>query len=231
MNLNALTSTSLSLFDAVGGWRTVAESMASRVLFLVTYLLTEEVLTAALVAVGGVLVFVVVRICTDRKYLAAVVELSVVCFSALLAGGTGHAANFYLPALFTNIGPLVVFLVSMLVRWPVIGLVVGTVRGERFAWRRDPVRRRRYQRCTAMFLAKFAIASAVMLPLYLAEHVTALGIANMLLTSPAAGVCVYVSWRILRVPTDPASLGSRCPSLRRHRGSSLARRLTTVIDT
>jgi hypothetical protein len=203
MNLNVLTQKSLSLFAAVGGWRTVAEGVASRVLFLVVYLATGQVLTSALVTVGGVFVFAVVRVCTDRKYWAAAVELVIVGISALLAGSTGHAADFYLPAVVTSVGPAALFLVSMLVRWPMIGLVVGAARGERFRWRQDPVRRRRYQKCTAVFLVKFTIASIVLLPLYLAEQVTALGIASTLLTSPAAGVCIYLCWRILRTSQDP----------------------------
>jgi hypothetical protein len=50
MSLSMLTRRSLSLFSAVGGWRTVAEGVVSRALFLVVYLLTGQVLASALVA-------------------------------------------------------------------------------------------------------------------------------------------------------------------------------------
>lgn len=50
-----------------------------------------------------------------------------------------------------------------------------------------------------MFLAKFAIATAALVPLYLAGTVIPLGIAATLLGgAPAAGVCLYLCWRILR---------------------------------
>ncbi|MEV6908778.1 DUF3159 domain-containing protein [Amycolatopsis sp. NPDC051071] len=199
MSFNLLTRKSLSLFAAVGGWRTVVEGVASRVLFLVAYLVTGQVLTSALVAVGGVVVFAVVRVFTDRKYWQAAIGLAIVGVSALLAGSSGHAVDFYLPAVLMQAGGGVVFLVSMLVRWPVIGLVVEAARGERFGWRRDPVRRRRYQLCTAIFVAKSAVATAVLVPLYLAEQVTALGIAATLIGgAPAAGACIYLCWRMLR---------------------------------
>ncbi|WP_245191901.1 hypothetical protein [Amycolatopsis azurea] len=42
MGLDMLTRKSLSLFSAVGGWRTVAEGVASRALFLVAYLATAR---------------------------------------------------------------------------------------------------------------------------------------------------------------------------------------------
>jgi hypothetical protein len=199
MSLNALTHKSLSLFAAVGGWRTVAEGVASRALFLVAYLLTDHVLAAALIAVGGVLVFAVVRWCTAGKVWQPALGLIVVGVSALLAGSTGQAVDFYLTAVLLQAGGGVVFLVSIVVRWPVIGLVMGTVRGEGRAWRRDRGQRRRYYLCTAVFLAKFAIATAALLPLYLAEAVIPLGIAATLLGgAPAAGACVYLCWRILR---------------------------------
>jgi hypothetical protein len=199
MSLNVLTHKSLSLFAAVGGWRTVAEAVASRALFLVAYLLTAHVLASALIAVGGVLVFAVVRLCTARKVWQPVLGLIVVGASALLAGSTGDAADFYLSAVLIQAGGGVVFLVSMLVGWPVIGLVMGTVRGEGRAWRRDRRQLRRYYVCTAVFLAKFAIATAVLLPLYLDGAVIPLGIAATLLGgAPAAGLCVYLCWRILR---------------------------------
>ncbi|MBE1495987.1 putative membrane protein [Amycolatopsis lexingtonensis] len=199
MSFGMLTQKSLSLFSAVGGWRTVAESVASRALFLVAYLLTGQVLTSALIAVGGVVAFAVVRLCTTGKVWQPVVGLLVVGVSALLAGGTGNAADFYLTSVLWQAVGGALFLVSILVRWPVIGLVIGTARGERAAWRRDRRERRRYYACTAIFLAKYAIAVAVLVPLYLAESVVPLGIAATLLGgAPALGVCVYLSWRILR---------------------------------
>jgi hypothetical protein len=93
----------------------------------------------------------------------------------------------------------------MVVRWPVIGLLVGAARGERLSWRRDRVKRRQYQACTAVFLAKFLIAPLVMAPLYLAGHVVGLGIAVILLGTPAFAVCVYFSWRILRTRPPQAA--------------------------
>jgi hypothetical protein len=203
MSLELLTRKSLSLFSAVGGWRTVAEGVASRVLFLVAYLVSGRVPTSALVAVGGVLVFAVVRLCTDRKFWQPAVGLLVVGVSAMLAGSTGRAVDFYFTTVLVQAGCGGLFLVSMLVRWPVVGVVLSRVRGESAAWRRDRRQRRRYSLCTAVFLAKFAVTTAVLVPLYLAEAVVPLGIAATLLGgAPAAGLCLHLCWRILR--EDPS---------------------------
>ncbi|MBN6038449.1 DUF3159 domain-containing protein [Amycolatopsis sp. 195334CR] len=199
MSFSVLTRKSMSLFDAVGGWRTVAEAVASRVVFLVAYLLTDRVPASALIAVGAVAVLAVVRVCTDRAYWSAAIGLLVVGLSAALAGSTGRAVDFYLWAVLWQPGAAVLLLVSMAVGWPAVGLAVGMARGERFTWRRDPVRRRRYQLCTALFAVKSTVAAAVLVPLYLAEQTIALGItATVLGGAPATGVCLYLSWRILR---------------------------------
>lgn len=203
MSFTVLTQKSLSLFAAMGGWRAVAEGLASRLVFLVGYALTGRILTSALLAVGAVAVFAAVRLLTDRKYWSVVIGLVMVGVSALLAGGTGQAANFYLQDVLTEVVPGTVCLVSMLVRWPLVGLIVGGLRAERLGWRRDRVRRRRYQVCTAIFLAKFGVVTAVLAPLYLARLVIPLGIATALLPTPGFGVCAYLCWRILR--TQPTA--------------------------
>jgi uncharacterized membrane protein len=201
-SMKALTQRSQSLFAAIGGWRTVAELFASRVLFLIAYILTGQVLVSALVAVCGVVVFAVFRVWADRKYWQATGALFMVGLSALLAGSTGQGVNFYLPDIVRNLGAAAVLLVSMLVRWPVIGLLIGAARGEGISWRRDRTLRRRYQACTAVFLAKFCLAPLVMAPLYLAGQVVALGIAAALVGTPAFAACVYFCWRILRTPVS-----------------------------
>ncbi|HVV23302.1 MAG TPA: DUF3159 domain-containing protein [Pseudonocardiaceae bacterium] len=204
MNVTMLTQRSLSLFAAVGGWRTVAEAVASRAVYLVAYLVTGRVAMSALIAVGAVLVLAVVRVWSDRKYWQAAGGLCVVAVSAALAGSTGRGVDFYLVGVVVSVAGATVFLLSMLVRWPLIGVAVGAARGDRSGWRRDRARRRRYQLCTAVFLAKFAVATAVMVPLYLTGQVIPLGIANTVLALPALTACVYVAWRILRAEAEPA---------------------------
>ncbi|GAA4523143.1 hypothetical protein GCM10023192_00270 [Amycolatopsis samaneae] len=191
-----LTRNSPRLFAAVGGWYTVAEVIASRVVYLLAYLVTGRVVVSALIAVGAVLVFAVVRVRTDRNWWQAAGALLMVGVCATLAGSSGRGADFYLPNVLFTAGGGLVLLVSMLVRWPVAGVLIG--RGARAGWRRDPVRRRRYQLCTAVFLAKAALSLAILVPLYLAGSVVPLGIICTLGGLPALSVCGYFCWRILR---------------------------------
>lgn len=199
MSLDVLTRKSLSLFDAVGGWRTVAEGVASRVVFLIASLLTERVWLAALIAVGAVAVLAVARVWADRRYWSAAIGLAIVGVSAFLAGATGQAIDFYLPAVVGQAAEGTVFLLSIVVGWPVVGVALAIVRRTGFGWRHDPVARRRYQLCTAVFVLKCAIATAVQVPLYAAGQTAALGIAATLLGgAPSVGACLYLCRRMLR---------------------------------
>jgi hypothetical protein len=193
----------MTAFAAVGGWRTVVEALASKTVFLVAHLVTGEVVISALVAVAGVAGFAVLRMCTDRKYWQPAAGLVVVGVSAWLAARTGQAVDFYLTNVVTTAFAATVLLASILVRWPLTGLVVEGVRGEWSGWRRDRARRRRYQACTAVLMGKFGIATAVMVPLYLAGHGTALGITSTVMGTPATAACLYLCCRILGAEAAP----------------------------
>ena len=56
---------------------------------------------------------------------------------------------------------------SILVRWPVVGLMLGSVTGDITAWRRDPAVVRLCSRLTWLLVAPCVIRVAVQLPLYL----------------------------------------------------------------
>jgi hypothetical protein len=202
MKASVLTQRSGSLFAAVGGWRTVAEIFASRVLFLVSYIVTRQVVLSALVAVGGVVVLAAFRVFADRKYWQATGGLFMVGLSAVLAGSTGEGVNFYLTDIVRNLGAAAVLSLSMVVRWPAIGVLIGIARGEGVSWRRDRVKRRQYQLCSAVFLAKFTLAPLAMTPFYLAGQVIGLGVTAALVGTPAITVCVYFCWRVLRTPVS-----------------------------
>ena len=110
--------------------------------------------------------------------------------SAFFALRSSEAEDAFLPGMLQNAGLLVLLLVTNLVRWPLFGFVVGVAEPEAFA--EDPTwwRRHRGIVTVAMQLAWVLIALnvvrlAIMVPLYLAEQVAALGVAKVVLGWPA----------------------------------------------
>ena len=111
----------------------------------------------------------------------------------------------------TNAASALAWAVSIVIRWPLLGVVVGTALGNRTAWRRDPDLLRGYQRASWVWVAQYAVRLAVFLPLYFADATVALGVARVVLTWPLVALCVALSWPLLRSALPPGHGGLRRP--------------------
>ncbi|MFC7879210.1 DUF3159 domain-containing protein, partial [Isoptericola sp. NPDC057391] len=138
--MRAVTGDSFSFGQAVGGVRGVVEAVLPGLLFVVIYVVASMgsstgadergALTWALVAsVGAALVAVVVRLAQRTPITQALGGLLGIGVGVFWAWRSGEAQNFYVWGLWTNAAYLAAILVSLAVRWPVVGLVVEAVRG------------------------------------------------------------------------------------------------------
>ena len=118
---------------------------------------------------------------------------------------------FFLPQLLSNAASALAWAVSIVVRWPLLGLVVGTALGQRTRWRRDPHLLRGYQRASWVWVGQYLVRLAVFLPLFAADAVVALGVARTVLTWPLVAACVALSWPVLRTALPPGHPGIRHP--------------------
>jgi len=74
-------------------------------------------------------------------------------------------------------------------------------------WRKDPRAIRRYSLASWIWVGLFSLRLAVQLPLYLADSLTALGVARIAMGLPLFAVGIWLSWLILRpreAPPAPA---------------------------
>ncbi|MEL7974758.1 DUF3159 domain-containing protein [Isoptericola sp. F-RaC21] len=134
--MRAVTGDSFSFGQAVGGVRGVVEAVLPGLLFVVIYVVASmggderAALTWALVAsVGAALVAVVARLAQRTPITQALGGLLGIGVGVFWAWRSGEAQNFYVWGLWTNAAYLAAILVSLAVRWPVVGLVVEAVRG------------------------------------------------------------------------------------------------------
>ena len=166
---------------------------------------------AALVA-GAVVA--AVRIARGRRPAAVLAGLLGVAVAVLVALYTGRAVDFFLVQIASNAASALAWAVSIAVRWPLLGLVVGTALGQRTRWRRDPDLLRGYRRASWVWVAQYVVRLAVFVPLYLAGAVYALGIARAALTWPLVAASLAASWPVLRgalPPGHPGLLHPRAP--------------------
>ncbi len=194
----------VDLKDALGGKLGVAESGLPSAVFIVVYTVNSQVLEPALWgALGTAAVMTVVRIVRGGSLKYALGGMFGVALSAFIASRTGNAANFYLPGLILQGGYSAIYLVSVLVGWPLIGVMLGPLLGEGFTWRDHPERRRAYTQVTWLWFGMFALRIAVQLPLYLLGMTVALGWAKLAMGWPIFALVAWVSYLILTKAPSP----------------------------
>jgi hypothetical protein len=198
-----------TLAELLNGRRAAVDASLPAVGFVVGWLaFGDSIWAGAIAAVIVAIGLSVWRLRKGDKPRAVLIGLLVVCVAALIALYTGKAENFFLLQLLSNGASALVWIISIVVRWPLLGIVVGTVLGQRTKWRRDPALLKAYSRGSWVWVAQYVIRVAVFLPLYQAGYLAALGTARVVLSGPLVAACLAVSWWVIRrnLPADHPGL-------------------------
>jgi intracellular septation protein A len=188
-----------SLADAVGGWLGLAESSLPAAVFVAVYTANgQDTQSAAIAAAALALVLAVARIVRRQTPLFALSGVVGVVIAGYVATRTGKAENFFLPGLLLNLAYGSAFAVSIVARWPLLGVMVGNITREGNGWRDDPALLGAYSRASWIWVGLFALRIAVQLPLYLASALVALGIAKVAMGVPLFVVGIWLSYLMLR---------------------------------
>ena len=188
-----------SLMNSVGGWLGIIQSSVPAALFVLVFALTKNTVAAVVISLVVSASFVVLQLVTRKPVTQAIAGALGIALSAYLTlRDGGHPADYFIQGFFTNIAYGLVLAISIVVRWPVIGFLVGLFRSEPLAWRSDKKLLRRADLATALFVALFSLRLAVQLPLYFANQIEALGIARVAMGVPLYALCIWLSWLLLR---------------------------------
>lgn len=184
---------------ALGGWRGMLDSGLPSVVFVVVYLLNGRVLQPALVAaLGAGAVILVWRLLRRQPLTQVLAGFAGLAISAYVSSRTGEARDFFLWGLVVNVAYGSAFLISLAVRWPLMGVVVGAITGDPTGWRAEPDLRRVFAAATWVWVFVFGSRIVVQVPLYLAGWVGALGTAKIVMGWPLFLFGAYVTYRLLR---------------------------------
>jgi hypothetical protein len=202
-----------TLAQLLGGSRGALDATAPVVGFVLGWLLTGR--SIAWGGLAALMVAVAVagwRLRRGVRPRAVLLGVLAVCASALVALYTGRAEDFFLIQVFSNALSAVAWAVSIVLRWPLLGVVVGTALGQRTRWRRDPALLRAYGRASWVWVGQYLVRLAVFLPLWAAGSVAALAAARVALTWPLIAGCLAASWWVLRHSLPPEHPGLRHPA-------------------
>lgn len=193
-----LRAEAVLLERAIGGWRGLIDSAVPTAVFITAYALPGQdlgrAIVAALIAGAAIALLRVVRRQPLQQVAAGLAGLAIAAF---VTSRTGRAEDFFLPGFLTNAAYGVAFLVSILVRWPLLGVAMGMLTGTGSSWRSDQRLYRTYAAASWLWVGVFALRLAVQVPLYLAGAVTALGTARIVLGTPLFALGAYLSYRLL----------------------------------
>ncbi len=211
------------LSRALGGKRGMLEAAVPTIMFTVVFLTTKDLQLALVVSVAAAVVLLVFRLVqrsTVQFVVNALVGIGIGWFFVQRSAASGGSADdqalaYFLPGILYNAGYAVVISLTILVRWPVVGFMVGSVAGDPTAWHRDPQIVRLCSNLSWLLVAPCLIRVAVQLPLYLAGRnnlydtdalIAALGVSKIVMGWPLqlAALAAMV-WLLARnhTPIDP----------------------------
>ena len=172
------------LSQALGGRRGMLEGALPTVGFTATYVPTHELRLALGVGVALAVVLLVARLVQHQPVQFVVNSLVGIGIAAVFASRSGRAEDVFLPGIIYNAVYTAVLTVSILVRWPLVGVMIGSVTGDLTAWRSDPRVVGLCNKLTAVLVLPCAVRVAVQYPLYLAGEVGWLDVSKIALGWP-----------------------------------------------
>ena len=195
-NMRRTANGDVDILHAIGGWRGLVESSLPAVAFLVLFTVTKELNLSLIAALAAAGVFTLIRLVQGSKLVSALTGLVGVAICAFAAYRTGNASDYFVVGFWTNGVYILAYLLSMLVRWPLMGLIFAVIRGEALTWRQNPVRLRQYMLATSIITVLMMLRLAVQVPLYFANNVEALGATRLIMGLPLYALGVWLAWRV-----------------------------------
>lgn len=150
-------------------------------------------------ALGSAVLITVLRLVRKEPLQPAVSGFFGVAIAAFIAYRTGSAKGFFLFGIWTSLVYGGVFVLSILVRWPLVGVVWNYLNGRGTAWRRDKTSRSGYDIATLAVAAVFAARFIVQRWLYDADLTGWLAVAKIAMGAPLwALALLVVVWAVRR---------------------------------
>ncbi len=131
---------------------------------------------------------------------------------AFIAYRTGDAKGYFLFGIYTSLVYGAAFVLSVLARWPLVGVIWGYLNGKGSSWRRDRSAVRYYDVATIAWASVFGARYIVQSQLYDTDQTGWLAVARIGMGWPLTGVALLVTlWAVRSADRalDVASSGDR----------------------
>jgi uncharacterized protein DUF3159 len=148
-------------------------------------------------SVGVAVAITVLRIVRKEGLQPAVSGFFGVAVAAFIAYRTGSAKGFFLFGIWASLIYGSAFLVSVLVRWPLVGVIWTFINGHGMGWRADRKAVRAYSLATLTWVAVFAARFIVQRWLYDQDQTGWLAFARLAMGYPLTAIALLVTvWAV-----------------------------------
>jgi hypothetical protein len=172
------------LAEALGGRRGIVESAVPTLAFTVLYISTHDLRLALTISIAITVGLLILRLIQRSSVQFVVNALIGIGIAAVFAARSGEARDVFLPGILYNAGYAALFVGSIVVGWPIVGFMIGSLTGEPTEWHRDRALVKLCSRLTWLFAAPCIIRVLVQYPLYVGDHIALLGTAKIFLGWP-----------------------------------------------
>jgi len=197
-----------SLLASIGGVQGFVESTIPGLIYVLSFSIWQD-LNIAIISVSVAMVILTIRHFWVKRPASALIGpfVGIALAIYLAKRPEGQARDFYLPGFWTNAGYGAALLLSVIVRYPIIGVMVGLMTNQGVRWRKDRRKVRFFNLVTMLWVGLFGIRLLVQVPLYLTNDVVSLGYTKIALGQPFFLLMIWISWLLLRKVISPAQDG------------------------
>jgi hypothetical protein len=185
------------LADAIGGPRGLIDGGVPALVF-VTVNAASSLTPAIYAALGAGVLLLVIRLVRREPVQQAVGGFFALAIAAFVASRTHKAEGFFLPGILYQAVLTVAAIISLAIRRPYIGYVMGALDPRYANWRKEPALFRAMNLATVIWGTVFLSRTLVQGALYLAHHPGWLAIVNISMGWPLFAASLAASYALAR---------------------------------
>jgi hypothetical protein len=199
------------LSQSLGGARGMIESALPFIAFTIAWVITRQLYPAVAAAVVTALLLAVIRLIQRQSIKYVVQAVIPTAIAVLIATRTGRAQDVFLPGILYNGALAVLSIVTVAIRKPLVGFIIGAAVGDPTGWTRESGLVKMTSKLTLVLAVPYVARFVIQLPLFLAGQVVLLGIAKVILGWPLLIAALTVIGLMLskgQTPMENSALAS-----------------------
>ncbi|MEU0127000.1 MULTISPECIES: DUF3159 domain-containing protein [unclassified Streptomyces] len=185
-----------SALEQAGGTRGMVYSALPALAFVVANAM-GGLAVGIMVALGIAVIIGIERLVRKESVSPALGGVFGVAIAAGVAWWTGSAKDYFLLGIWLSLAGAVLFLGSVVVRWPLAGVIWNSMTGKGQVWRKERRSRFYFDIATVTLALIFAARFVVQQYLYAQDEVGSLGVAKIVMGYPLLAVGLLVTaWAV-----------------------------------